>query len=117
MNDKKKTDILRSCCDIDVVIDQEAGKVTTEVKFKPEFIDMNDNRSLQSRRFYCRDIVKELARQGFIVDNPIHIGYIDNHHGKHSISYELNIPAPKVEKKPAPAKKASAKKKAAPKKD
>ncbi len=95
MNDKKKTDSLRSCCDIDVLIDQEAGKVTTEVRFKPEFIDVNDNRSLQGRRFYCRDIVKELARQGIIVDNPNHIGYIDNHHGKHSIAMNLVFLLPK----------------------
>jgi len=94
--------------------------VTTELKFKPEFVDGENRASHQWRRFGCADAVDELERQGIVVDNPNHIGYIDNHiEGKHNVTYEFTLPAPKAEKKVTPAKKPSStsKKKATPKKD
>ena len=117
--DEASSKALNNCCDIDVLLDPESGHVQFEMKFKPEWLPADNSPAVVWRRFYCRDAVNELARQGIVVDNPHHIGYIDNLHGDSNITYTFTVPAPKpkVEKKGEPVKKTSVKKKATPKKD
>ena len=115
--DETSGKMFMNCCDFDVLLDPELGKVEVEMRFKPECLPEPGSPAVKWRRFYGHDAVNELLRQGIIVDNPNHTGYIDNLHGDTSVKYSFKLPAPKVEKKTAPVKKTSAKKKATAKTD